>query len=88
MPVLEMIGFLAAVCTTVSFVPQAIKVIKTRNTAALSLLMYSIFTFGVAMWLIYGVMLEDTAIIVANAVTFCLALCILLVKIYNDLLKK
>lgn len=84
---LEIVGFVAAFCTTVSFVPQAVKVIRSRNTEALSLLMYAIFTIGVALWLLYGVLLKDTAIVLANAVTLCLALCILCVKIWNDIVQ-
>lgn len=82
----DIVGFGAAFCTTVSFVPQALKVLKTRDTAALSLMMYCIFTLGVVLWLLYGIFRGDWAIIVANCITLCLALCILLVKIHSDVL--
>ena len=84
---IEYIGFIAAICTTLSFVPQAAKVLKTGNTEALSLMMYSIFTVGVALWLWYGILLEDLAITLANAVTLALAVCILIVKLRNDVFK-
>lgn len=84
----ELIGYLAAILTTCSFLPQAVLTIKTRDTSGLSLSMYSIFTAGVLCWLIYGVYLEDKAIIIANAITFLLAASILSVKIYNTFTKK
>lgn len=84
----EMIGYLAATLTTASFLPQAILTIKTRDTASLSLSMYSLFTLGVLCWLIYGVYLSNKAIIFANAITLLLAASILSFKIYNVLFKK
>ncbi|SHE22631.1 SemiSWEET transporter [methanotrophic endosymbiont of Bathymodiolus puteoserpentis (Logatchev)] len=84
----EVIGYIAATLTTVSFLPQAIMTLKTRDTESLSLGMYSSFTLGVLLWLIYGVCIADKAIIYANAVTFLLASLILSFKIYNTLWKK
>lgn len=83
----ELIGYLAATLTTASFLPQAIKTFKTRDTESLSLGMYSMFTLGVLLWLIYGVYLVNMAIIVANAITFLLAAAILGFKIHNLLRK-
>jgi len=80
----EAVGYLAATLTTVSFLPQAILTLKTRDTEALSLGMYGLFTSGVALWLIYGIFLSNPAIIAANAVTLLLASTILVVKIYNN----
>ena len=85
MSMLDFLGFTAAFCTTFSFLPQAIKAIKTRDTASLSLAMYAIFTFGVGLWLIYGIAKADKAIIVANVVTFVLAFSILWIKVTNEL---
>lgn len=76
-----LIGAIAAFCTTVSFLPQAVKVVKTRDTSGLSLAMYIIFSGGVALWLIYGLMIGDAPIIFANAVTLSLALVILYMKV-------
>ncbi|MCK9397303.1 MAG: SemiSWEET transporter [Methylobacter sp.] len=84
----EIIGYLAATLTTVSFVPQAILTIKTRDTESLSFGMYSTFTLGVLCWLIYGIYLADKAIICANAITLLLAALILFFKIYNMVHKK
>lgn len=81
---IEILGFVAAFSTTVSFLPQAIQVIKTRDTASLSLAMYSIFTVGVALWLVYGLLKQDSAMIVANIITFLLSATILGIKIMND----
>ncbi len=85
---LEILGFSAAFLTTASFLPQAFKTIKTRETSALSLTMYSLFTSGVLLWLIYGVYKQDYAIIFANAVTLLLSSIILSFKIYNTIYKQ
>lgn len=85
---IEILGFTSAFLTTISFVPQAILVIKTRETAALSLIMYSIFTLGVASWLAYGIIKEDSAMILANAITLLLSTIILSIKVYNTLQSK
>ena len=79
----EWIGYAAATLTTSSFLPQAIKTIKSRDTKALSLEMYAMFALGVFLWLVYGIFLDNIAIISANAVTFVLAAIILGFKIYN-----
>ncbi len=84
----EIIGYIAATLTTVSFLPQAILTIKTKDTESLSLGMYSMFTLGVLCWLIYGIYISDEAIIFANAITFVLAASILSCKIYNVVFKK
>ena len=83
-----MIGYLAAILTTASFLPQAILTIRTRDTESLSLSMYSLFTLGVLSWLVYGIYISDKAIIFANAITLVLAASILSFKIYNVLFKK
>jgi len=75
------IGTLASALTTIAFVPQAWKVWKTRSTHDLSLPMYSIFTTGVALWLVYGVMIGSWPIIVGNAITVVLAGSVLAMKL-------
>lgn len=84
----DLIGYLAATLTTASFLPQAILTIKTKDTESLSLSMYSLFTFGVFCWLIYGLVIANNAIIFANAITLILAASILSFKIYNTVVKK
>ena len=75
-----LIGAFAAFSTTFAFVPQAIHSYKTRDLSGISLPMYSIFTFGVAMWLVYGLLRHDWPVIIANAITFCLSAVILILK--------
>ena len=76
----SLIGYAAACLTTLSFLPQAIKVIATRNTQGISGLMYIMFVCGLVMWLIYGVMIEDTAVSMANFMTLVFAMPILIIK--------
>ncbi|WP_425257409.1 SemiSWEET transporter [Rubrivivax sp. RP6-9] len=77
----DAIGYLAAALTTASFVPQALLTLRTRNVSGISLGMYSAFTAGVALWLVYGISLGELPIIVANALTLALAATILTMKI-------
>lgn len=77
----DLIGAAAAILTTVSFVPQALKTFRTRDVSGISLGMYSLFTIGVALWLVYGLMLGDAPIVVANAITLALALAVLVMKL-------
>lgn len=82
----DLIGFLAASLTSLSFVPQAILVMRTGNTQGVSLLMYALFALGVTGWLTYGVMTSALPIILSNFVTLSLALIILNLKV-RDVLK-
>ena len=75
------IGFIAAVLTTGSFVPQAWLSFKTRDVSGISLGMYSAFTLGVALWLVYGVLLYSWPLMIANSITLALALAILVMKL-------
>jgi MtN3 and saliva related transmembrane protein len=75
------IGMIAAVFTTTAFLPQVIKSIKSKHTKDISLLMYSVFALGVFLWIVYGIMLGRAPIIIANVVTFLLAVVILYLKI-------
>lgn len=77
----DLLGTLAAILTTASFLPQAIRVIRTNDTAAISLAMYLMFTAGVGLWFAYGVAIGSLPVIVANSVTFALAAVILVQKI-------
>ncbi len=81
----ELIGYIAAFLTTASFVPQAIKTIKTRDTSGISFAMYLMFVAGVCFWLAYGVLLGNFVIASANVVTLILAGLVLWVKIKNHL---
>jgi MtN3 and saliva related transmembrane protein len=79
------IGFLAAVLTTFSFLPQAVLTLKTRKTDEISLTMYLMLNLGIVCWLVYGLVQDDLAIILANSVTLLFSLPILLVKSSNKL---
>ena len=79
----DLIGYAAATLTTVSFIPQAAKSWSTRDLSGVSLTMYSLFTLGVALWLIYGAMLGAWPIIVANAITLALAGMVLALKLIH-----
>jgi MtN3 and saliva related transmembrane protein len=77
----QLIGPVAAILTTASFIPQVIQVLKTKNTEGISLGMYVMFVSGVFLWLIHGLIIQDLPVIVANAVTFVLASIVLYTKI-------
>ena len=81
MPLLELVGYGAAFLTTLSFVPQAWLTFRTRDVRGLSLGMSSVFTVGVALWLLYGLMMGAWPIVLANAVTLALASAILVMKL-------
>jgi MtN3 and saliva related transmembrane protein len=77
----ESIGYLAAVLTTCSFVPQVWHTLRTRDVSGISLGMYTVFACGVALWLGYGLLLGAWPIVAANAITLALALAILYMKL-------
>ena len=80
----DWLGFAAATLTTVSFVPQAWMTFRTRNVSGISLAMYSAFTLGIALWLVYGIRIGAWPLIVANTVTLVLAGAVLAMKIRID----
>lgn len=75
------IGLLAALCTTIAFLPQVIQTWRTRSTKDLSLPMFATFTVGIFLWLVYGVIIGDVPLIAANGVTFLLSGTILYFKL-------
>lgn len=77
----EWIGSAAATLTTCSFIPQVLRVWRTRHTKDISLLMYTFFTIGVALWLVYGILLASWPIILANGITLLLAGTVLILKL-------
>lgn len=81
-------GYMAAFCTTASFLPQVIKVYKSKHTKDISLGMFSLMTAGVTFWLIYGLMLTSWPIIAANMITVPLSLYILVMKLRLDGFRK
>ena len=77
----DIIGLAAATCTTVAFLPQVIKVWKTKSATDISLAMFLVLTTGVVLWLIYGIIIVDISIIAANTVTLFLSGSILYFKL-------
>ncbi len=77
----EIIGYMAATLTTASFVPQALQTFRTKDVTGISLGMYSVFTVGIALWLVYGILLSAWPIVIANAITIVLAASILVMKL-------
>ena len=79
-----LVGYLAGFLTTVAFVPQVLKTWKSKSASDLSLGMFSVFSLGVLCWLIYGVLLAKTPMILWNTVTLILALVLLVMKLKFD----
>ncbi len=77
----ELIGLLAGLLTTISFIPQVRHSLRTRDLAGVSLPMYLLFTAGVALWAFYGVDIGSWPILITNLVTFVLASVVLLLKL-------
>lgn len=82
------LGYIAALCTTIAFIPQAVKVFKTKHTKDISLGMFSLLNLGFVLWLIYGIILQSYPIIFANAITMVFAIYILIIKIRLDVIGK
>jgi len=76
-----LIGFIAALCTTISFLPQAIKTIKTKKTKDISLPTYVILATGVSLWTVYGYFNNDMPVFISNGLTLLFVLPILITKI-------
>ena len=77
----EAIGVVAAVLTTASFLPQVWHSFKTRDVSGISLGMYSVFTVGIALWLVYGLLIGAWPLILANGITLVFAVAILVMKL-------
>ncbi len=78
---IEWVGYISALLTTFSFIPQVLHSWKTRDLSGVSLVMYSVFSLGVLGWLVYGMLIASYPIIIANSVTLVLACIILGLKI-------
>jgi MtN3 and saliva related transmembrane protein len=81
MTFIDALGYVAATLTTASFVPQAWLIFRTRDVSGISLAMYSVFTLGITLWLVYGLLIEAWPVVIANVVTFALAATILAMKL-------
>ena len=80
MTLVDGLGYAAATLTTASFLPQAWLTFRSRDVSGISLAMYSVFTLGIAGWLVYGLLLQAWPIVVANVITFVLSASILAMK--------
>ncbi len=81
MPALEILGFVAAILTTLCWLPQTVKTIRTKETRSLSLLAQSALTVGVVLWLAYGLLIGNAPIILSNAISLVLVTTILAMKL-------
>jgi len=77
------LGLAAAFCTTIAFLPQVIKTLRTRRTRDISLVMYLVLVTGVLLWFIYGFIIGDLPLILANGATLALASVVLAMKLRN-----
>ena len=86
--IIDILGYLSATFTTIAFLPQIIKTIKTKSAKDVSMGMFVFFTTGVFLWIIYGVLTNTMPLIIANSVIFCLSLIQIILKIKYDKIKK
>ncbi len=84
---IQLIGPIGALLTTISFIPQVLQVLKTRDVSGISLGMYIIFVLGVILWTIYGFILNDLTIIISNGVTTLLSGIVLFYKYKESFLQ-
>jgi MtN3 and saliva related transmembrane protein len=78
---IDIIGIIAGTLTTVSFIPQIIKIYRTKHARDISLAMYVVFTAGVSFWLVYGILLAKLPIILANGIALFFSAMIIAAKI-------
>jgi len=81
MSLVSVIGLVAAFCTTAAYVPQVLRIWKTRSTQDISLGMFALMNFGVACWIVYGIAIASAPVIIANGATLVLAGAILVLKL-------
>ncbi len=79
----EIIGLMAALLTTACYIPQALHVLRSHSTAGISLLAYATLFIGIALWLVYGLLLGDLPIILANGLTLPLLSVVIIKKLRN-----
>jgi len=81
---IDVLGYISATLTTIAFLPQIIKTVQTKSAKDVSMGMFVLFTIGVFLWIIYGILTRTYPVLIANAVIFCLALAQILLKIKYD----
>lgn len=77
----SIIGYLAAVLTSIAFLPQVVRTYRTQDVSGISLPMYGLMSAGVALWIVYGICLRAWPIVLANGTSMALALSVLCMKI-------
>ncbi|WP_163401025.1 SemiSWEET family sugar transporter [Flavobacterium fluviatile] len=80
----DLIGLFAGICVTISVIPQIIKVWKTKKVKQISLLTFGVLTFGIAVWILYGILKKDLPIIVTNSISLFLNLIMVYFLIYYE----
>ncbi len=78
---ITLLGLIAAACTTLSFLPQVVKIIKTKETGDISLLMYVFLEFGLCLWFVYGLLIKSLPLMIANGLALLLSSIILILQI-------
>ncbi len=78
---ITILGLVAATCTTISFLPQVVKIIKLKETRDISLWMYVILAAGVVLWLSYGILNKDLPLVIANSLTLTFTVIIIALKL-------
>lgn len=81
---IEILGYISATLTTIAFVPQILKTIKTKSAKDVSMGMFALFTSGVFLWIIYGLLTNTKPVFISNIIIFCLALTQIILKIKYD----
>jgi MtN3 and saliva related transmembrane protein len=84
MDYIDIIGLFAGACITISVIPQLIKVWKTKKVKEISLKMFGILTFGIAIWIVYGILKNDLPIIITNCISLFLNLIMVYFIIYYE----
>lgn len=88
MTIIDLVGGLAGLLTTIAFIPQVIKTWRSGSAQDISLFMFILFSTGVLLWLIYGIAIDSTPVVAANSVTLMLALSILVLKLRHIILQR
>ena len=81
---IDILGFFAGICVTISVIPQILKIWKTKKVKDISLLTFSVLTFGVALWVLYGVIKNDLPIIITNSISLSLNILMVYFIIYYE----
>ncbi|TQK06942.1 SemiSWEET transporter [Herbaspirillum sp. SJZ107] len=77
---IDLMGYVAAFCTTAAFIPQVVLVWRQRSAKGISLAMYLSFCFGVFLWLCYGIIIQAWPLAINNGITLALASSVLVMK--------